>query len=682
MSLRRLFGLGPGNAARLRETLGLLEAGIAAFEAGDMATAEQSFASALERLPDHPRSLNLMGVVRLAAGQADAAETLFRRAIAADPAPHLPWFNLGNALAAQTRVADAASAFASAATRAPDHFPSWFNLGRARAEQGDIDAAIAACTRCAELNPQDPATLVELGMLRFRKGNATLLIEEFDAAIDLLRRALADPAAPPAAIHNARLFLGDALSKRGRHAEALDLFRAVFAESPDDLEANINLANCLNTMGRIRDAAPHYEKVVRLYPAHLPAVSSTISAADYADHFDAAENARWRIDLMRLFHDPRRHLAWPNSRDPARRLRLGYVSPDFREHVAMTLMEGVLRHHDRDGFEIHVYDATPLRDARNRALRPLAEHWHEIDTLGTDDAAGLVRDHGIDVLVDMAGHTAGNRLMLFARKPAPVQATWLAYPGSTGLPEVDYIISDPRATPLYCDSLYSEQVWRLPDTRFCFMPPAASPEPRLPPTGLAPTFGCFNNPSKLNGTVLRLWKRILDRLPEARLLIKYAALDDPAARAWLGADLEAAGITPSRIDMRGWTRYVDALDQYADMHVALDPFPFCGGLTSLDALWMGVPVVTLAQRQMAGRQTAAFLGTIGASELIARDEDAYVDIAVALMRSQKRIADYRASLRPAMLASPLFDYAGFTRNLESAWRGMWRRWCAQAPPGA
>jgi predicted O-linked N-acetylglucosamine transferase (SPINDLY family) len=673
LSLRSIFGIGAGSASAALDQQ--IETGISRFEAGDPAGAEQAFGAVLACAPRHPRALSLMGVVRLAAGRAIEAEDFLRRAVAIDAAPYLAWFNLGNALAAQGRTADAAGAFEAAAQRAPQHFASWFNLVRARTELGETDAAIAACEHCVDLQPDDPSTLTELGMLRVRKGNATLLIAEFDTAINLLHRALALPDAPPATVHNARMFLGDALSKRGRHGEALALFRAVLRESPDDLDANINLANCLNTMGRIRDAAPCYEKVVRLYPAHLPAISSAISAANYADGFDAENNARWRRNLMRLFRDPQRHAVWPNPRDPGRRLRIGYVSPDFREHVAMTLMEGVLRHHDRGQFEIHVYDATAYRDARNRELRAHADHWREIDMLGTDDAERLVLADGIDVLVDLAGHTAGNRLMLFARKPAPVQATWLAYPGSTGLPEIDYIVSDPYTSPPACDDLYSEAVWRMPDSRFCFMPPAASPEPRLPGPDLPPTFGCFNNPSKINATVLALWKRILDEIPETRLLLKYATLDDADAREWLCDDLAAAGIPRARVEMRGWTRYVDTLDQYADMHVALDPFPFCGGLTSLDALWMGVPVVTLEQRQMAGRQTAAFLQNIGAAELIAADADAYVRQAVDLMRSSQRLADYRSVLRPALQASPLFDYPGFTRSLEAAWRGMWRRWC-------
>jgi len=675
LSLRSLFGLGSGGKAATVERD--IETGIAAFERGELDAAESAFAQALARDGNHPRALHLMGVVRLSTGDAVAAEALIRRALASDETPHLHWFNLGNALAAQGRTGEAADAFAAAATRAPGHFPSWFNLARARAEQGDLPAAIDACEHCTSLQPQDPSALTELGMLRFRKAESTLLAADFDLAIDILQRALTWPDPPPATLHNARLFLGDALSRRGRYSEALALFRAVHGEAPDDLDANINLANCLNSMGRIVDAAPYYEKVVRLFPTHLPAISSAISAADYAGDFDPVANARWRRDLMQLFADAQRHQNWPNPRDPARKLRVGYVSPDFRDHVAMRLMEGVLANHDRTRFEVCIYDATAFRDQRNRDLRAHADLWREIDTLSTDEVVRQIRADAIDILVDLAGHTAGNRLMVFARKPAPVQATWLAYPGSTGLPEIDYIISDPYTTPPDCDSLYSEQLWRLPVSRFCFTPPAGSPAPRMRAVDFRPTFGSFNNPSKLNATVLRLWARVLDAVPGSRLLLKYAALDDPSAREWLRVNLVAAGVDPGRVEMRGWTRYVDALDQYADMHVALDPFPFCGGLTSLDALWMGVPVVTLAQRQMAGRQTEAFLQCMGEGGLVAADPDEYVRIAAGLISDRDRLADYRSGLRQSMHGSALFDHVRFTGELETALRGMWRRWCEQ-----
>ncbi len=652
-----------------------LDAGIACFERGDMEGAQAEFDAVLAKAPGHPRALHLAGVASLARDQATAAEALIRRAIAQDPAPHLYWFNLGNALAAQSRAKEAADAFSAAVKRKPDDFAAVVNLARACLDCRRYDHALEAARQAQALRADETAPHVVAGTAIYRRAETSRLADDYDAAIAHLEHALSGDGISVADQHNARLYMGDSLVKRGALTRALPLFEALQAAAPDDIDANVYLANCLNQLGRIRDAAPVYARVVRLNPGHLPAISSAISAADYDHTLSADDNTRNRQSLMRAFRDPQRHTHWPNAPDPDRRIRLGYVSPDFREHVAMTLFEDVLRRHDHSAFEIYAYDASTARDAKNLALRSLVDHWREIDSLDTATTAALIRADDIDLLVDLAGHTAGNRLMVFARMPAPVAASWLAYPGSTGLPEIDYLVSDDVSSPVEFAAHASETVWRLPATRLCFTPPAASPAPRLPAADTPVTFGCFNNVSKINAGVLALWKRILDRLPEARLLFKYGSLDDATGRTWLARDLDAAGIALERVEMRGKSDYVEMLDQYGDMHIALDPFPFCGGLSTLDALWMGVPVVTLDQTLMAGRQSAAFLHNMGATELIAATPDDYVRIAVDLAGDRRRVVQYRETLRAAMRASPLQDYAGFTRDLEAAWRAMWRAWC-------
>ena len=652
-----------------------LDTGIARFEQGDLEGAQAEFDAVLAKAPTHPRALHLAGVASLARGQAPAAEALIRRAIAQDPAPYLYWFNLGNALAAQSRVEEAANAFSTAVERKPDDYAAIINLARACLDCTRYDRALEAARQAHALLPDEAAPDVVAGTALYRRAGAGQLVDDYHAAIAYLEHALSRRDISVTDQHNARLYMGDSLVKVGALARALPLFEALQAAAPDDIDANVFLANCLNQLGRIRDAAPVYARVVRFNPGHLPAISSAISAADYDHATSADDNTLKRKSMMLAFRDPQRHTHWTNAPDPDRRIRLGYVSPDFREHVAMTLFEDVLRRHDRNAFEIYAYDASTARDAKNFALRALVDHWREIDTLDTAATTALIRADGIDLLVDLAGHTAGNRLMVFARKPAPVAATWLAYPGSTGLPEIDYLVSDDVTSPVEFAAHASEVVWRLPATRLCFTPPAASPAPRLPAADAPMTFGCFNNVSKINASVLALWKQILDRLPGARLLFKYGSLDDATGRAWLARDLEAAGIGLERVEMRGKSDYVEMLGQYGDMHVALDPFPYCGGLSSLDALWMGVPVVTLEQTLMAGRQSAAFLHNVGATELIAATPNDYVRIAVELAGDRRRMVQYRETLRPAMRASRLQDYAGFTRNLEAAWRAMWRAWC-------
>ena len=666
------FGLARARPGDDHESI--LRAGIAQFESGDLVAAAHAFTQVLERAPEHPRALHLLGVVRLSNGDAPAAENLLRKAVAIDPAPHLFWFNLGNALAAQSQPGPAADAFRKCLERAPDHAASIVNLVRACEETQDFDGAVTAATQLCRLDAADSAR-AELGMAMYRRGAATAGQADLVAAIEILGPLAASPVLGRSQLHNVRLFLGDSLTRLGRAGEALTVLEDEFGADPEDIETTVQLANCLNGLGRIRDAGVLYERVVDRAPGNLPAISSAISAADYDWRLAPQENTQRRFRLMRAFADPARCVDWPNPPSPDRRLKLGYVSPDFRDHVAMTLFEEVLARHDHDRFEVFAYDAAAQRDERNLKLRRHADHWREIDAIDTAAAVRRIRDDNIDVLVDLAGHTAGNRLMVFARKPAPVQATWLGYPGSTGLPEIDYIVSDPFTTPPKCDKFYSERVWRLPATRFCFAPPRESPQPALPDVAAAPTFGCFNNLSKINPAVLELWGRILRAVPQSRLLLKYHSLDGPSGRQRLMREVETAGIDPARVEMRGWSGYLDTLAQYRDVHVALDPFPFCGGLTSLDALWMGVPVLTLDAQLMAGRQTAAFLAILEHPELIAEDQDSYLRMAVELAQDAGRLAGYRSGLRDAMRNSPMLAYESFTRDLEHAWRGMWRHWC-------
>ena len=355
------------------------------------------------------------------------------------------------------------------------------------------------------------------------------------------------------------------------------------------------------------------------------------------------------------------------------RLRVGYVSPDLRQHiVTLNLFESVMRAHDKERFEWFVYDAAPSRDAKNAELRKVMPNWREITGLSAEQAASLIRSDQIDVLVDLAGHTIHNRLDVFALRPAAVQSSWLGYAGSTGLPEMDWLISDPHTSPAESDAYLTERAWRLPDTRFCYRPLDGAPEPRMPSDNGSIVFGCFNNQVKLNAAVLSTWAKILDRVPGSVLWIKNGALGYQQARAAFALDLANAGIDSARVRMEGWEASGAILDLYSRMHIALDPFPFCGGLTSFDALWMGVPVVTLEQPLMAGRQTLAMLRNIGHGELIAADVDAYVEVAIALAKDVARLSEYRRDLRKAFANSALARPAQLASNLEAAYTAMAR----------
>jgi predicted O-linked N-acetylglucosamine transferase (SPINDLY family) len=331
--------------------------------------------------------------------------------------------------------------------------------------------------------------------------------------------------------------------------------------------------------------------------------------------------------------------------------------------------------------ELHCYYSFSSTDRVSERLRKAAAGWHDISALGDAQAAHLIRKDGIDILVDLAGHTSHNRLGIFARKPAPVQASWLGYFNTTGLPAMDYFLSDPHSSPPGQETFFTEALLRLPRTRFCYEPWEWTPEVNELPalSSGAVTFGSLNNLAKLNEGVLALWSRLLAAVPGSRLLIQAQALDDEPNRARFAALAARAGMDPARLELRPFAPLEQAMHAYHRIDIALDPFPFCGGMTSFEALWMGVPVVTLEQPMIAGRQTLSMLRNLQLDELVADSEARYLGIAAALAVDLPRLAELRRGLRPRFAASPLADYAGQARALEGALRAMWRDW-ARLPP--
>jgi predicted O-linked N-acetylglucosamine transferase (SPINDLY family) len=310
------------------------------------------------------------------------------------------------------------------------------------------------------------------------------------------------------------------------------------------------------------------------------------------------------------------------------------------------------------------------------------DEWRFIVGVSDEDADAMIRQDEIDILVDLSGHTGGNRLQLFARRPAPVQASWLGYPSTTGLSAIDYLLMDAAAVPEGAEQYCSEAVARLPYGRFCYTPPAYAPEPIDPASreGSPITFGSFNNLAKIGAPVIRLWAEVLKATPGSRLVLKWKALQDPFTRRRIGQAFGSLGISADRLEFRAATPHVQMLAEYGAIDIALDPFPFCGGLTSCEALWMGVPVVTLPGERPVSRQTLGFLNAIGHAELAASSHDDYVRVAAELAADPKRRADLRRSLRQSMAASPLCDPDRFTPALEATFRRMWRGWCASEPP--
>jgi predicted O-linked N-acetylglucosamine transferase (SPINDLY family) len=365
----------------------------------------------------------------------------------------------------------------------------------------------------------------------------------------------------------------------------------------------------------------------------------------------------------------------PNDRSPDRRLRIGYVSPDFSRHPVGRFLLPLLESHDHARFEIFCYASVRAPDAVTDACRAAADTWRDVVGQSDEQVAAIVCRDRIDILVDLTMHMAGNRLLLFARKPAPVQVSYLAYCGATGLTTIDYRLTDPYLDPPGGEQRSGgEQPIRLPETYWCYrstvLAPPVGPLPALRSGHV--TFGCLNNFAKVSGPTLVAWSRLLQTLPESRLLLHAR----PGSHCDRVRDLVARqGVRPERLGFVDRLAAAEYFRVYGQIDVALDPFPFGGGTTTCDALWMGVPVVSLAGATAVGRSGLSILSNLGRAEWVARDGEQYLRIAVDLAQDLPSLEELRGTLRAQMQASPLMDVPRFARNVEAAYRMMWQRWC-------
>lgn len=642
----------------------LFASAVAHHRAGRLAEAIPLYEQVLAAAPDHADSLRLLGTIRLGRGEAVLAEGLFRRALARQPEspallhPHalalralrrdeeaLAEFRraleldpglaethhqFGNLLKALGRYAEAQAALERAAALAPDRAAIRLNLGVAALEAGARDTALAAFRRAVELEPDRPESRNILGHTLAAAGRGAAARAEFEAALRL-RPGYA------AALNN----LGRLARAEGQIPQAVDFFRAALAAAPAaDTHSNLLLA-----LNYLPDIAP----------------------ADVA-----AEHRRWAA-----LHAP------PPSPPPAAappaaaaRLRIGYLSPDFNHHAVAYFIEPVLAAHDRTRFEIFCYANVRHPDRFTVRLQARAEHWRDVSRLDDAAAAELIRADRLDLLVDLAGHTAGHRLPVFARRPARAQATWIGYPNTTGLEAIDFRFTDAVSDPPGAtEHLHSEKLVRLPGPFSCYRPDDDAPAVgALPAAAGGPvTFGCFNHLGKLAPAVLALWAELLHAVPASRLLLKSRGLGDPDVAGRLRATFAAAGIAPERILCNGDELSVaDHLALYHDVDVALDPFPYNGTTTTCEALWMGVPVVALAGHVHAARVGASLLTHAGLADWIAASPADYLRIASAAVRDIPRLAALRAALREQIRRSPLCRAEEFTRGFETVCAGLLR----------
>jgi protein O-GlcNAc transferase len=606
------------------------------------------------------------------AGRVAEAEHIARQALALDPRNVDCLYLLGVIAELSGQVQDALALFEHVLALEPGFAPAQASRAAALMVLGRPDESAASARQAIALDPQQIHGWYVLG-------NALGALGDWTGAEDAYRRALAiDPG-----FHEAGNNLGQALRRQGRLDDAIVVYDRARDQAPDAAYISYNMGVVIQMSGQPAKALPHYRRALELQPDHVEAHSNVLLAMNHLPDF----SPQVLLDEHRAFdaQQTRRFMpagpAWANTKAAERRLRIGYVSGDFRIHPVGSYLVGPLEQRDREAFEVYCYSASDQQDAVTARIAQASDHWRDISTMSDDQAAGMVRDDRIDILVDLSGHTDKNRPLLFARRPAPVQASWLGYPGTTGMSAIDYLVMDACALPPGADWVV-ESVVRLPHGRFCYSPPPYTPQ--VAPASARPdgevVFGSFNNLGKIGPDVVRLWARVLDAVPGSRLLLKWRTFDQPKVRERLSEAFAAAGVGPERLELRRDSPHAKMFGEYADMDIALDPFPFCGGLTSSEALWMGVPVVTLPLDRIASRQTLAFLHGLGLDDLAARSQDDYLRIAVALAADPGRRAELRQSLRPRMAAAPMNDPKAVARALDAAYRQMWRRWCAGEAP--
>jgi len=564
----------------------------------------------------------------------------------------------------QGRPDDARAELQHAVAADPDCAEAHHQLGNLHKSEGRFLAAIASLQSAARLAPQNATIALNLGV-------ACLKLEATAEAIACFERALKlEPQRPEA--HN---ILGHALLAAGRCSEAIAQLELALKLRPGYGAAHDNLGRALKAQGRAAEGVGQHRQALAQTPdpkVHSNLLYSLNLLSGIAPVEVFAEHRRWAASYADGLATPLRR-----DRDLGRRLRVGFVSPDFVNHAVAHFFAPVLAHQDRDRFETYCYSDAAVPDETTEQFRRQTTHWRDIARLSDLAAWDLIRRDEIDILVDLAGHTANNRLLVFARRAAPVQVTWLGYPATTGLATMDYRLTDAISDPAgRTEAWHSEVLERLPEGFSCYHPaadaPVVGPLPALEAGHL--TFGCCNNFAKVTPEMIALWASILGDHPQSRLLLKSRGLADPATARRIHEAFGRAGITADRLCLDGQDRSRrDHLRLYQRVDVALDTSPYNGATTTCEALWMGVPVVTLAGDCHAARVGASFLSQIGRPEWVAASASDYRAICGRLGADLPALAAERTGLRERMRRSSLCDGPGFVRRLEAAFEAMWAR---------
>ncbi len=667
--------------------------------AGEVAKAESLYRQVLQVQPNNADALHLLGLLAYQTKRHEEAEALINQAIAINPVAAIFYNNLGNVYRDQGKLSQATECFRQALRLEPNFPQAYNNLGNVQAGAGQFTEAVSCYQQALVLNPNYLNVYSNLGVVLGQMGKFVEATECYQRALTLnpndtkilnnlgyayiqlgkvtesqacFQRVLQIDSDSPDAHNN----LGNTLKEEGKLTEAEVCFRRALQLDPTMIEAYNNLGNVFKEKGKLQESIACYRRGLQIkleakIHSNLLFNLHYLPDSDRATLFSEHQQFSEHYELP-LAHHIRPHL--PSFRSGRRRLKIGYLSPDFREHSVAYFMAPILAHHDRQQFEIYCYHNHLANDSMTQQLQQYADHWITSIGLSDEALAEQIRQDQIDILVDLTGHTAQHRLLVLARRPAPIQMTYLGYSSTTGMLSIDYRITDNYADPEgMADPFSSETLIRMPHSYFCYHPGDEGEipiDPSLPvlQNGYI-TFGSFNNYAKLSHHLLQLWAEILHSLPQTKLLIKARNLRDLATQHECQERFTQLGISPDRIILTGyaWGR-MNHLSMYNQVDIALDTFPYHGATTTCETLWMGTPVVTLVGENHVSRMGLSILTTVGIPEWIAYTEAEYINICLRLAKDINYLQQLRATLREKMRQSPLMDAISFTRQLEANYR--------------
>ncbi len=652
----------------ISESETLKNRGNAYFDEGNLEDAAECYRLAILRDPQHAEAHYKLGNVLNRLGQFNEAEKCFRRALEIKPDYTYACVNLGNVLKELGRVNDAVASYRRALEIKPDFAEVHYNLGILLAESKRLVEAENSFRRALELKPDFASGYYNLG---------SLLVEanRMPEAEFFFRRTLEQQPDHVEALNN----LGNMLTQSKRFPEAEASFLRALKLKPDYAEAHNNLGNALQTLGRLDEAVASFRRALEIKPDYFGAHSNLIFSMDLSATVNMAELHKIRKEwdaayAAHLWHHPQH----ANDLTPARRLRVGYVSADFRTHSAARVFGGMLVQYDRSLFDVFAYSNHKGQDDEITELfRKNVTAWRNIADLSDEEAAKKIREDQIDILVDLSGHSAGNRLLVFARKPAPIQITAWGYATGTGMRAMDVFLTDPVMVPPHDKQYFTEEVRYLPSVVGSFFTEQLPDVNQLPALseGIV-TFGSFNRLVKISKETYQAWAEILLAMPGSRLILKAPELNNASTQDRVVGYFTHAGVEADRIITLKGTPWFEHMQTYNQIDIALDPFPHGGGVTTLEGMMMGVPVINLRWPTVTGRLSASIMTTLGLPDWIAETREEYVKLAIQKARDLQSLAALRKQLRSVFTTSVIGDQLAYARAVEKEYRQLWQEWCA------